>query len=86
MVAVRLGPRSKERREVTGVACHQDASLLGGELEHLRVIERSERRVGCQAEHVVAALGERSADALGREVRVQEETQPSGFHDLDEGE
>ena len=86
VMAVRLGPLSKQRREVAGVACHEDPSLLGGELEDLRVIQRAERRVGREAEHVVAALGEWSADALGRQVRIEQEAQPSGFHNLDERE
>lgn len=76
VVAVGLGPLPQQRREVPGVAGHQDAGLLGGQREHLRVIQCAERGVRCQAEHVVASFRERAADALGRQVRVEEHAQP----------
>lgn len=52
----------------------------------MRVVQRTQRGVGGKAQHVVATRGERAADALWRQVGVEEETQRSGFHDLDERE
>ena len=63
-MATGLSPLAKQRREVTRVACHQNPTLLRGERKHLRIVQRTQRRVGCEADHVVAALGKRDADAL----------------------
>ena len=86
VVAAGLGPLPQQRREVPGVASDQDAGLLGGQLEHGGVIERAERRISREAEHIVAPVGEGTTDTLGREVGVEKETQQSGFRDLDEWE
>lgn len=65
VMAVGFGPLPQQWREVPGVSGHQDAGLLGGELEHLRVIQRAESCISRKADHVVAASGEPGADALG---------------------
>lgn len=65
MVAAGFCPLPQQRSEVAGVSGHQDAGLLGSDLEHLGVIKRAECRVGREAEDVVASGGERTADALG---------------------
>ena len=56
MVAVSFGPFSQQRGEVPRVAGHEDASLLGGKFENLRIIESPQRGVGGQAQYVVAAF------------------------------
>jgi len=86
VVAISLGPLPQQRSKVPSVAGDEDAGLLGGQLEHLRVIQRTQRGVGGEAQHVVAALLEGTADAFGRQVGVEDETQSSGFHDVDERE
>ncbi len=62
MVAARLRPFPQQRCEVTSVARHEDPILLGGELQHLRIVERAEGSVGREAQHVVTSLLEDRTD------------------------
>lgn len=86
VVATCLGPLAKQRGEVAGVPGDEDACFGGGELEHERVVERTEPGVGGKAEHVVAPLFEGRADPFRGQVGVEEQTQRSGPDDLDERE
>jgi hypothetical protein len=65
VVAIGLGPGAKQRREITGIAGHEDAALSGRELQDLRIVQGAQRGVRREAEHVVATPGQDCADALG---------------------
>lgn len=65
VVAICLCPLPEQRCEVPGVARHEDPGLLGGQLEHLRIIQRSQGGVRGEAHDVVAASLEGTSDALG---------------------
>lgn len=59
VVTVLLAPRPQQGSEVTGIAGDEDTVLLGRELQHLRIVECAECRVGREAENVVAIFLER---------------------------
>lgn len=86
MVAAAFGPLPQKWCEVPGVAGHEDTRLLGRKLENLWVVQRSQCGVGCQAHDIVASLLECSADALWRQVGVEEQTHPLRIRDVDERE
>ena len=73
VVARGLSPFARKRREVTAVTRDQDAVFAGGDLQHERVIESFEGRVGGERENVVPRVPERCGDAAGGEVRVEQE-------------
>ncbi len=54
MVTALLAPLSKERSEITRVAGHQNAILLRRQLQHLRIVERTQAGIGREAKNVVA--------------------------------
>lgn len=81
---VALGPLSQQRREVPRVPRDEDPPLLGSEGQHLGIGERAEGGIAGEAEHVVTAPFERTADPLGRQVGVEQQPH-SDSGDLDEG-
>lgn len=79
VVAVGFSPFSEQRREVSGVARHEDALFSGGKFEHLGIVQGTEDGVRCQVQHVVVASLEGGADALGRQVGIEEQAHPQAL-------
>jgi hypothetical protein len=71
--ALRLGPLPRQRREVAPVACDKNSLLLGGELDHQRIVESLKRSVLGEREHVVTGDSQRPADPPWRQVRAQQQ-------------
>ena len=85
-MAVRLSPFSNSGAKSRALRVTRIRACAAAQPEHLGVIQRAQRRIQCQAEHIVATLGERAADPLWQQARVQQKAQPLGFCDLDKRE
>jgi hypothetical protein len=53
------------------VAGDECAVLLGGQFQHLRIVERTERRVGSEAQNVETVFVERRTGPFRRQVGVE---------------
>lgn len=70
MTAV-FAPFPQQRGEVAGVAGKEYAILAGSQFQYLRIVERTECRVGREAQNVVTVFVERRTDPFWRQVGVE---------------